>query len=378
MAIIAGLRPYDLETKTFASKGNPIIDISPLPAGYRLRNIIASLEDGTFTQGAAGTAALITGDKLALLFSKVTHDNFMDADGVLLRFLEWMQGGRDFDLPADLPATADGVFKRSPRIVIPFSDQSMAEPNDCAPRVELYRNKNVQLNLADTAASPFNVLAAAAVAGTLKFTANIEPAPAGVVNAQQDIGRADFEGHTLIHKKTPRAYTQLFLYKTDGTAFTSAELATISLKVDGEYLYRTLTLQQLASVFNLMRASGSGVQTTSATAPDGGEVVTDQPAAAAAGSGTTVPFVPLYCLENAGKVSKALWAREQVAVETTGTLTTGFKLGYRSVVHQDREYDERAIMLGYKPGAWRSKTYSKNTLAKSARVAGLIGRRYGA
>lgn len=375
MAIIAGLRPYDLETKAFASKGNPIIDISPLPAGHRIRNIVAALEDGTFTQGAAGTAALITGDKLAGIFSKVTHDEHLDADGRLLRFLEWMMSGRDFDLPADLPATADGVFSRSPRIVIPWCDPSAKEPNDCAPRVELYRNKNIQLQMCDV---PADFAALASIAGTLKFTANIEPAPAGVVNAQQHIGRADFEGHTLIHKMTPRAYTQLLLYKNDGTAFTSAELATISLKVDGEYLYKTLTLQQLAAVFNLFRASGSGVQTTHATAPDGGEAVNDQPAAAAAGSGTTVPYVPLWCLETGGKVSKALWARENITLETTGTLTTGFKLGHRSIVHQDREYDERAIMLGYKPGAWRSKTSSKNTLPKNARVAGLIPRRYGA
>jgi hypothetical protein len=371
---ISGIRPYRLERKPFASGTPVILDLSPIPAGHRVRHIMLGFEDIVLTAGAA--AALVTGDKLTKLINGVSVGNRLagtvKTSGKMLDILSWLMQGKDFDLPADLPANNNEVFRRSPTIVVPFADLGAVEKGDNAPRVELLREEGVQVDFIDITQAPFTSLASAV--GQLKPIAYIEPAPQKVVHAPVDIGYAEFAAKVCKLSKSPRAYTHLFLFKESGAAITAAELATVTLYVDGEpfFMGDGLTIQDLARAYNLHRANGANVQVTSATAEQGGEAIDAEASKVNAGTAVSLPWVPIYSPEQGHKVSKALYAAENIQVETTGTLADSFRLGYRAVVADDGK--AIASALGLNPATLEPKTASKHKMPWS-RSAYLMAKR---
>src|SRR5512138_1763524 len=94
---------------------------------------------------------------------------------------------------------------------------------------------------------------------------------------------------------------------------TNAEISDLSLSISGKNVIDLLKSEECANLFDLYRAHGSDKLVDSATAPEGGEQIDDEPGYAVGAAATvTYPFLPILFPKNGYKLSKTFDAPEGI------------------------------------------------------------------
>jgi hypothetical protein len=323
MSISRGLRIINLPQRDYSASGNPTVDMDTIVKDHRVHHVEFELS-ATITQN--GAAALVTGDKLAQLVSRIQLGKRADGSGVCWRILDQLMTGFEPSLVADVPATNAYVAKRDLRLVVPFADFSARSPEETMVLTDLIRDQSPIVTFADFASlfATFSTL-------TGKLNTKVYCEPLGerqgtVAPIWQ--GQKDLAGQNLTMPMKGRRLEYLFLMKKDGANFTSAEVSEVELKVDGEQLYSAMNIGQLARMYNRARGLGGGQQTLSATAPVGREALNDQQDPSNGGSGWTLPFIPLFVPPRRYKRDDLPIVEQGIDINTKGSLS-GFTVGYR-------------------------------------------------
>ena len=368
--MFSGLRLIPLEVKSLASGQRPIIQLMTLPPKYRVRGFLFR---AVLAVVQSGSPVLVTGTTLSRILSSVVIGKRVRATGMLLDRLNWLTIGKDFNLPADVPA-AVGTYQRIVEQFVPITDPKAFDPGDTAPSCMMYRDEAIELDCGDYTAT-FG--ATCAITGTLKGYAVVEPHDGQVVATPARINYADFNQQTLY---LPRgAYSHIFLYKETGAAIDTTEVSRVSVTVDGEQIINRATPDDLACEFNLIRGLGAGVQLQSATAPVAGEELTTEPGVAAGAAATvSLECIPIIFAPDRYKITRLLNAESQVQLDLEGSLTA-VRVAYRMLEEQGpMEVAKAAAKMGVGHlTAMRSKTISKSAVT-NPRHARLLPKRLGA
>lgn len=323
------LRRHQIESKTFAA-GNLPFSLAAIARNKRVRALQIRLEL-LFTHGAA--AAAIAGDQLFRLISQVLLGTRVDASGLALHDLDWLQMGREAYLPAGIPATNAGTFRREITVDIPWFDPSNQAPGDLAPNSEASILNTLQVNIAaysGLGAGTWDTLAS--IAGNVILDAWIDDGT-GQVNPRVEIGSIDSSNKTTV--LPPGLYEYVFLLNEDGSTITSAEVATVAMKADNEILTDPLGLKELVAAFNREKATAGTIRASSATAPVAGCRLTEEPAFTSGAAATvTTEFLPLIWKGRQGKLSQAVPVSNGLEIKFTGT-KTAFRLVYKRVMPHD-------------------------------------------
>jgi len=367
----AGLRPIALEKKAIATGSRFPIQLAPLPPKVRVRGLLlrALL---TIVQGAGASA--VTGVALSRFLASAVVGKRVRATGMFIDKLAHLMAGKDFNYPPGVPADA-GTYTRMVELFIPWADLHQLEQLDTAAGARMYSDESLELEFADFA-TVFG--ANTTMTGTLKTYAVTEPFDGAVVASPTRMNYQDVGGQSII--LPAGTYSHLFAYKETGLGITSAEISAVSLTVDGEQVLNRVSIDDLTCLWNLMRARGAAVQSASDTVPVAGEELTSEPgAAAAAGSGITVEVVPLIVTPERYKLTHLLHAESQVQVDFEGTLTSGFRLGYRMVEEQSPEQVAKAAAKLGSPHLTKSRPKaSGKTSPSDPRAHRLLPKRLGA
>jgi hypothetical protein len=324
MGLSRGTRTIELPSKDFASGGNPTIELGGALADHRVQAIEHDLEVVITNDG---TAVVVTGDKLIQLLDSIKVGKRADGLGVYWRLLNILMDGFDPSLPADVPAVNAGVYTRNIRVKIPYADFSAGRPLDTAVLIELLKNQQpvVKFGALATLFPHF-----ASVTGKLNTRLVCDPAPADAKLGPVYMGHHDSTGRANVIEMTNRELEYLFIFKRDGAALTSAEIASVELKVDGETVWDKVNIGELARAWNIARAKGPSRQVTDATNPVGMECLNDQQNVGNGLSGWSLPVIPVYfpgarfSRNAAGTIPVA----KSITLNTTGTLTD-FVIGHR-------------------------------------------------
>lgn len=370
------MRRVKLESKTFVSGGNVQIPCKAIPTGFKLLGFSLRLALA-FTTGAA--AALIPGSNLFRLFSviDITRPGAFAAQrytGAFLFYLNWIMKGRTPQIPASIPATNASVFNREIVLWIPFEDPSAWSPDDCTQPSESFGGStNISIDFATWSAlgaGTWDTLSG--VAGTLRAEAICIPNDA-TVGADLKQGYFDWTGQTPLAEGG--AYEYLFLYNEDMSAITSAEVSSVQVMADGKTLIDALQTQEIVGLFDRYRAVGGDPLTDSATAPQGGEQVGDEPGVGAgAGATVTFPFIPILFPRNGYKITQCPDVESSLSLQMTGS-DTAFRFGYRKRNHRTEATAKAAAssVLGTPASAIEHKTESKLPLSPfKSRIAGAL------
>lgn len=365
----SGLRLIPLETRALATASRYPIQLSPLPARYRVRGLLLRFIL-TVTQGAGAVA--ISGNALSRLVASLVVGKRIRGTGMLFDRLGWLMAGKDFSTPPGVPAAA-GAYSRIVELYVPFSDLHQVEQLDTAPGARMFSDESLEMETGD-----FVSLYGAntTVAGTQRTYAVAEPFDGAVVAAPTRINYIDWTGKDVL--LPAGTYSHIFLFKEDGTGVTSAEVTAVSIEVDGEQVAARLGIDDIAALWNLHRASGAGNYIASDTAPTPGEELTSEPGAAAGAGGTvTMEVVPLIVTPPRYKLTHLLHAESQVKVSFEGSATS-FRIGYRQVEETSDDNVARAVAKLGVPhlDASRPKT-AKGTLPSDARHRRLLPKRVG-
>lgn len=370
--MFGGQRPHLLETKTYVDGGNVQVNIRGVPRNQKIKAIQLIL-DAVITQG--GSAVAITGRNLKRLFKSIRLGDRVLFSGMAFDVMNWHMRGLELDLPADVPATNSQVFNREICATIPYFDQNCIGTDDCDPLPEFYESTPLTIDF-DTSTALFTSLAS--VTGTLRVELLLERADFGVVPSIVEYGFFDPNGQH-IELAGERVITHLNIFKESGTGLTSAEITGLNITADGELQTNLpMRVQDMARFFNNFTADGTSNITSSATAQIAGERLTDDPSVAAAGSTTvTVEWLPVITQAQVYKIPKVLQVEKSLILDLTGSLTTGFRVGYRAIIPRTDAQRERMRVAAGIPDGWTpvTKTASK-TGSRSIRLARILPLRY--
>lgn len=361
------MREIKLESKTFASAGNVQIPTKAIPTGMRLAGFMLRLAIAA-TCGAA--AVEIPGSHLFRLFATIdiVRPGAFAAQrysGAFLFYLNWMMQGRSPQIPASIPAGAlDAVYNREVVLWVPFEDPSSQSVTDCAQPSESFGgNTNLSIDFAAVSGLGAAFASLKSLTGTLRTVAVCFPNDA-TIGADLKQGYFDHAGQTPV-AEGGRDYEYLFAYKEDMSAITSDEVATLQVSADGQSIIDAIQTQEIVGLFDHYRSSGSEKLTDSATAPDGGEQVNDEPGVGAgAGAGISFPFLPILSPRTGYKASEIVSVDQSLTLQTTGTLTM-FRFGYRTRQHRNETQRKAAgaTVIGTVPTVTEIKTTSKLPLS---------------
>jgi hypothetical protein len=369
----AGTKRHLLETKSFANNGNVQVSLKDLPLGRRIRNLILRLE---LSVAQPGTATAITGKTLIRFLKSVRIGKRVYTSGTMLSVLGWAVRGMRPALPADVPATASTTFVRAIDVVIPYSDERAAYPDDGCPASEFFRNDPIVVDF-DAAATlaPTNT---PTVTGTLRVIVEHEPMEAEVVPSIVEVGYLDWTGQR-VQIDGDRAYTHLFVFNEDGSVITSAEVTGVTLAADGEAFDNVpQRAQDLAFLYDWHNAEGSQPEAASATAPIAGENLTDVQPYTGGGGNVSMEWLPLVAMGESYKLSKVLHTTRQLSLDFQGSKTS-FRIGWRAIVpRSEAQLAKAAVVKGVDPRKeWAAKTGSKvNTF--NGRLRALLPVRFAA
>jgi hypothetical protein len=344
-----------------------------LPTGRRVRHVFFVL-DIDATQPAAPVAQF--GFAYHQLLAQIKIARRISITGLGLHFLNWLERGQE---PSTPPGFAAGVVTNvaSRRVVwqLNYADISSQKPDDgCVPS-ELWTDPiEVRFGTNATFAAPAPVLGngllrvyvvhdAASVAKNGKRVTIPQS-----INIQSD----DFNALTALINK-PGAWAYALVYReiqpADGGIITSANVSNVIVSVDGIPLMNNVRGQDIASIFNGIRAHGTNYESEGQTLPvpgatnaalgasQPGEAINDQPAVGfGAGQGVTLNFLPLLFPSDNWKMSQVPRAKIGMRVDMTGTLGA-YKIAYRIIERRpDQGIGNAARRLGVSAGVYSAKT----------------------
>jgi hypothetical protein len=336
----SGIKRTLLETKSFSSGGSVQITLKEVPPFRRIKFLLFRFHV-TVTNaatGAAKTAAMLR----RIVYKTIRIGKLTYTTGSHLRVLDWHVRGLETQVLAGTAADNAGVYDRIVEAKIPWEDTyNASNPSDTGQMSQMFRETPIQVDF-DTESSIFGASNTPTVAGTLRVYAYHEPLAPGRVPGVVEVGYTDWTGQRVTIEGD-RAYTHLHCFNEDGSVITSAEITGFTLAADGEqYDNVSLLPQDVAAGFNALAADGRAEASASATAPVGGESLTDHPGvAAAAGAVVSMEFVPLFGVGAGYGIMDALHATKSLSLDFTGTKTS-FRIGWRAIV--PKSADDRAAL----------------------------------
>jgi hypothetical protein len=360
-------RRVNLQSFAFGTSGNALIDLKGLPQDDRVVRVDLHMPFAAL-QGGAG--AVVTGNTIQRLIDRVAQGRRINGvGGQALNALAWAQSGRDPSICADIPAPA-GTYDRILNLCLHYADYDAADPTDTAPLGAMLKDNELVVNFGSVVALMPTLTS---ITGILRSTAVVEKAPKGAIATPILLDEYEQAGELNLPAGN---YTHLVAFKADGTAFTSAEVASLTVYLDSVPYIDSQSIAQLAAGWNQDKAVGGDTQATSATVPVAGEAVTEQPGvAAAAGAAVSVgPFLPILIPPHRYALTKPFRVESKLRVVWTGTLPS-----MRVVTRRLEELtDDQVIRAGAKAGiAAKSaiaKTMSGTDLSGPAWVRRLVPR----
>lgn len=337
----SGLKRTLLETKTFSSGGSVTISLKDVPPFRRVKYLIFRLQ-ATVTNAAVGAA------QTAIALRRICYKNIrigklVYTTGSHLAALGWHVRGLEPHVMAGTAADAAGVYKRRVEVVLPFEDTYNAfNPTDCGQLSQMWRETPIQVDF-DTESAVFGAVNTPAVTGTLRVYAYHEPMTPGVVPAIIEIGYTDWSGQRVTIEGD-RAYTHVHLFNEDGSPIVAGtEVTGVTMAADGEQFDNVSLLpEDIAAAFNWSLADGRTIRVASATAPVGGEALSDEPGVATAAADTvSLEFLPLFNLGSGYRIMDALHAQKALTFDFTGSKTS-FRIGWRAIVPKSAD-DRRSL-----------------------------------
>ena len=367
------LQVTPLQSVAFASGGSISVQTAgALPTGRRVKSVLFVL-DIDLTQPAAPVAQL--GLALHQLIAQIKIARRVSVTGLGLHFLNWIQRGQEPSTPAGFPAgVVTNVFSRRVVWSLDYADYTSQKPDDGAVPSELWTDPiEVRFGTNASFAAPAPTLGngllriyvvhdAASVAKNGKRI-TIPPS----VNIQSD----DFNALTALINK-PGLWVYALLYR-ETTPFdsnvTSVNVSNVIVSVDGIPLMNNIRAQDIATVYNQIRAHGTntewegqvdalpGVNNAAAITHFAGAAINDQPGVGvAAGQGVTLNYLPLIFPHSDYKLSMLPRAKIGLRVDLTGTLGP-YKIVYRLVERRpDQGIGNASRRLGITNAGFGPKT----------------------
>lgn len=308
--------------------------IKDAPALARIRAIVFRLE-ADFLTGA--TQAAIVSAQLSRLISMIDLAGKYRGSGAFFHLLRWKMLGQESGFPAGIPATNASHFQRFPTWRIPLWDKRAEEPGDDLPVANKFNGQVINVTGApyaelDTGDNTWNTLAA--LSGTLRCWLELAD-PNDAPGADVEFGYNDLTGQTP--NLDPGLYTDIFAFRETLATIDSAQIATIGMQVDGQQIIdSSFKLGEFLSEYNDDFSMGTDLEASSATVPQGGEALPEQPPVAAGTSKTiTAPWVPIIGpFAGSGKKTQQVLAERNLRIDYTGTDST-LHLGWRRIHRRD-------------------------------------------
>lgn len=333
---------YPLPSQNVSAGGNVVVDLAGLPDDARLTAILLEIA-GTFTSASTDQAVTLADSAVLLQTADLDSDFFfLRGTGRLLVALEHLMTGRKFGTL--LTATTGGVAGRA-TIVIPLADPTAIKPNDCAVPVRLIQDRtlNIGFKSALTLGTTDEVTVSSA---TLKPTAILAPDNGDTIPSKSRINYEDWAQATAMLK--PGHFSHLGIYE-EAMAVTLAEIAQVSLSLDGQPIVDRTYTTQLVADFNRVRCS------------DAASMLSYQPSASQF-------FIPVLAPEDKYQATNLPRAENSARADIdSGTQSTA-RWFYRQVVPAEPAIEASAIRkLGFEPetALMQSKTESKSQLGGS-------------
>jgi hypothetical protein len=348
-------RRVNLQSFAFGTSGNAIIPMNGLPAEDRLIRVDLHMPFAA-TQGGAG--AIVTGGTIQRLIDRVVQGRRINGvSGQGLNALAWAQSGRDPSICADIPVPA-GAYDRILNLALHWADYDSADPTDTAALCAMFKDTELVINFGSVVALMPTLTG---IVGTLRATAVVEKAPKGAIATPVLLDEYEQSGELNL---PPGNYTHLVAFKPDGTPFTSAELASVTVYLDSVPYIDSQTIAQLAAGWNQDKAVGGDTQALSATVPVAGEAITEQPGVGlAAGPAVSVgPFLPLLVPPHRYSITKPFRVEGKLRVVWTGTATTLRVVARRLEELSDDQVVRAAAKAGLPARSAVAKTISASDL----------------
>lgn len=327
----SGMKRTLLETKAFSSGGTVLISMKDIPPFRRIKYLLfrAQVTVTNAATGAAQTAIALR----RILYKSVRIGKQVYSTGSHLHVLGWHVRGLEPTVMAGTAGDNNGVYKRRVEVVLPFEDTwNSFHPTDCGQLSQAYRETPIQVDF-DTETAIFGASNTPTVTGTLRVYAYHEPMSPGRVPSVVEVGYLDWSGQRVTIEGD-RAYTHLHLFNEDGSAVVAGtEVTGVTLAADGEQFDNVSLLpEDLTAGFNWGLADGRTIRAASATAPVGGEALSDEPGVATAAADTvSLEFLPLFNLGSGYRIMDALHATKALTIDFTGSKTS-FRIGWRAIV----------------------------------------------
>lgn len=335
-----GLKRYLFETKAIASGGKIQLTCKELEKGKAIHRIEV-VADCAFTQGAA--PATVYGREMMQLVKELRLSKRHIMLGAQLGWQAFLTRGRRASLPAAFLGVAGNVFSRKIRYVLDFYDRRAKRPDAACPLSDFLKDEPLSLSIESVGVAGATVAASCTFVGNVYAIAYVADATPGRLPSILCHEYVPWTGKRIVLDGKGRSIVDLFLFKQDGTAFTAAELATISASVDG-VPYDSLpgVPADLTFAFNEDLADTNNVEVdTVAGYTPAGMLTQDPGVAAGAGAGVAPEIVPVFYGRPGYKILELPQADSQVVLTCTGTLSD-FIVGVRYLEHRTEDQRQRA------------------------------------
>jgi hypothetical protein len=327
-----------------------------------------------YTQPGSPVAQL--GGALMQMIAQIKIARRISITGTGLFFLNWLMRGQAPQVPAGWAAgVSTNVASRRQVWALDYADYSADKPDDGAIPSELWTDPiEVRFGGSASFASPsptfsnglLRVLVLHDAASVAKNGKRITVPQS--LNIQSD----DFNALTAFINK-PGAWAYAGLYRevnpSDEGVITSANVSNLIVSIDSIPLMNNLRAQDVAAIYNQVRANAPiywsegqtepvpGANNATAPAKMNGALVNDEPAVGfGAGQGVTLNFLPLLFPHYNYKVSMLPRAKIGFRSDATGTLGA-YKIFYRIIERRpDQGIGNAARRLGITSGTYAAKT----------------------
>jgi hypothetical protein len=352
---VIGTKVHVAESKALISSGKVVVSLADLPAGRRIKQILLQLEM-TYSVAGVALATALTSDIQTRIIDSVRLGKRIRATGLFLSNMDWMLCGKDFHRPATVPVTASTVTTRSTAVMIPFSDPKGVNPDDCAPNTEFYRDTPIEVGFANLSVLLPEFAKYTSVTGTLRTLVFHEAADQDVVPSSLVFNYDDWNQKTLY---LPAGnYTHAFLYNEDGSDITAANVADVSLWVDGEKVLDQVKSTELGMFWNYYASQGISLRT-------------DGSGAEALEMETPFKLIPLIFQSDKYKASKVISPEKNIRLDINGT-ATALRVAYRLIENktpaQVLKAAEKIGIVGARTRPLFPKTASKSDGSRSPKL----------
>lgn len=369
---IKGLQVTVLPDQVITTGQQNTVQVTGLLPPNRLVYGVEFIALGDFTEPGGGPGVAL-GTCMFQLLANLSVGRRVNISGLGLRYLEWLMNGRSGNLPADCPAVG-GVYSRAVRWFLRYTDNKARNPSDGAIATELFTDPLVLRWGAPAAIFAANAPTFAnAALRTIVWhgPANNVPGQTGTVPASvQIMSEGDFVTQQQPVQKAG-IYSHALLFREQintGGPISDAMVTRFTTFIDGSPLLQNIAASEAAALYNRNQATGTDFEVPSATVPQAGELLNNEPgAAAAAGQGILgTNFLPIVIPHEKYKLSELAMATGSLSWQVAGTLgpANPYRVAYRLIEPRpDSSVGDSVGRLGLTSGVLKPNTDNGKTLS---------------